>query len=290
MEIAAPNRPLPPRALTGLFLLALCWPLDWSLPRSCTPTAFLFFPLWLGYILLMDALVWLRSGTSFWTRSRRDFILLFILSAPVWWLFELINLRAANWEYLGANVFTPLEYNALCALAFSTVMPAVFETAEWVCSFRRVRSLPPGARVPDSRAVAIALFAAGFVMLVLLLLQPRLFYPFTWISLFALLEPVNRALGRPHLLHWLDRGDWRPVLCLSLGALICGFFWEMWNYWSWPKWVYHVPGADFLRVFEMPILGYGGYIPFGLELFALKNFLCPRAGKGNLAEDEATSP
>jgi hypothetical protein len=29
----------------------------------------------------------------------------------------------------------------------------------------------------------------------------------------------------------------------------------------------------------MPLLGYGGYVPFGVELFALKNFLWPRGPK-----------
>ena len=58
-------------------------------------------------------------------------------------------------------------------------------------------------------------------------------------------------------------------MSLWIGALVTGFFWEMWNYWSYPKWVYQVPGVDFFRIFEMPILGYGGYLPFVLELHAL---------------------
>jgi len=45
-------------------------------------TAYLFFPLWLGYILVVDALVWRRTGASLWTRSRKGFVLLFILSVP----------------------------------------------------------------------------------------------------------------------------------------------------------------------------------------------------------------
>jgi len=77
----------------------------------------------------------------------------------------------------------------------------------------------------------------------------------------------------------LREGNWRPIVSLSFGALICGFFWEMWNYYSWPKWIYHTPGTEFLHVFEMPLLGYAGYIPFALELYALRNFLCPRAAR-----------
>src|SRR5512136_1480907 len=80
----------------GLLLLAVCWPLNWSLPGN--RTAYLFFPLWLGYILVVDALVLSRTGTSVWTRSRRGFCLLFLTSVPAWWLFEAINHRTSNWE------------------------------------------------------------------------------------------------------------------------------------------------------------------------------------------------
>ena len=76
------------------------------------------------------------------------------------------------------------------------------------------------------------------------------FYPFVWISLAFILEPMNRWLRRPHLLEWLKDGDWRPVISLALGALICGFFWEMWNEWSWPQWDYHTPGANILHIFK----------------------------------------
>src|SRR5438270_4348769 len=50
----------------GLLLLAVFWPLNWLL--SGMRTAYLFFPLWLGYILVIDALVERRSGTSLLNR------------------------------------------------------------------------------------------------------------------------------------------------------------------------------------------------------------------------------
>jgi hypothetical protein len=277
MDAARPWLRLAPQGWLGLLLLAVCWPLNWKLPGL--RTAYLFFPLWLGYILVMDALVRWRSGTSLWTRSRREFVLLFFLSAPAWWLFELINRRTGNWEYPGTDTFTPLAYGALCTLSFSTVMPAVFETAELVRTFHWVKSLPAGARIPDTSRVHRGLFFSGLIMLALTLLWPKWFYPLVWISLVFIFEPANRRLGRRHLLEWLQRGDWRPVISLSLGALICGFFWELWNYWSWPQWIYHTPGAEFLHVFALPLPGYGGYIPFALELFLLKNLLRARGPK-----------
>src|SRR3979490_2879164 len=91
----------PSQGRLGLVLLAICWPLNWLLPGM--RTAYLFFPLWLGYILAVDALVWRRTGNSLWTRSRRNFVLLFVASSPIWWLFESINERTGNWEYQGSN-------------------------------------------------------------------------------------------------------------------------------------------------------------------------------------------
>src|SRR6266566_6957249 len=123
----------PARGSAGVVLVAVCWPLNWLLPG--VRTSYLFFPLWLGYILIVDALVEIRTGGSVWTRSRRDFVLLFLISAPAWWLFELINLRTANWEYLGRDIFSPVQFALLSTISFSTVIPAVFETAALIGSF-----------------------------------------------------------------------------------------------------------------------------------------------------------
>jgi hypothetical protein len=279
----------PAHGWIGLILVAVCWPLNWILPG--VRTAYLFFPLWLGYILVVDALVQMRTGNSIWRRSRRDFVLLFLISAPVWWLFELINLRTANWEYLGRDLFSTLQFDLLSTISFSTVIPAVFETAALVGSFGWTEHFASGPRIPATRTVFIGLFVMGVAMLSAMLVWPNVFYPLVWTSLVFIFEPINYWTGRPYFLKELRTGDWRTIISLALGALVCGVFWEMWNYYSFPKWIYHIPGLAFLRIFEMPVLGYGGYIPFALELYALKNFLWPggprlsnyqeaRSGKG----------
>jgi hypothetical protein len=110
-------------------------------------------------------------------------------------------------------------------------------------------------------------------MLGLVLLLPKYFYYFEWAAVFFILEPINYKLNNRSLFEFIAKGDWRPILSLALGALMCGFFWEMWNYNSYPKWTYDTPMVNFLHVFEMPLLGYLGYIPFSLELFAIYNFV-----------------
>ena len=265
---------LSPHGWAGLFLICVAWPLNWALPGM--RTHLLFFPLWLGYALAVDALVLRWRGTSLLTRSPRDFALLFACSAPAWWLFEALNWRTQNWEYLGAERFGGLTYFLLTTLSFSTVMPAVFETAELVRSAGWMRRLSNGPRLKPTRPLLLAMLGVGFAMAALSMSLPGYFYPFLWGSAFFLAEPVNAWLGRPSLLGYLGRGDWRPVVALALGALVCGFLWELWNFYSYPKWTYHTPGVEFLHVFEMPLLGFLGYPPFGLELYALAHLIAPR--------------
>ena len=245
-------------------LIAVFWPLNWLLPGLRTHV--LFFPLWLGYTLAVDGLVFLRKSTSLLTRSRARFVGLFLVSAPAWWLFELLNARTLNWHYTGREQLTELEYVVLASFSFSTVIPAVFGTAELASTFLpRVR----GPVIRPTRGTLATFFVLGWVMLALLLIWPRYFFPFLWLSVYFILEPINAALGLPALAQWTQKGDWTPVAALWIGTGVCGFFWELWNFFSFPKWVYTVPFVNFLHIFEMPLLGYGGYLPFGLELYAL---------------------
>ena len=71
--------------------------------------------------------------------------------------------------------------------------------------------------------------------------------------------------GQPTVFAPTAGGDWSRLFRLALAALICGFFWEMWNVHSQAKWIYAVPFVHRFQVFEMPILGFAGYLPFGIE-------------------------
>jgi len=255
----------------GLCLIIIFWILNWTLPGARTHWG--FFPLWLGYCLAIDGLVFLRTGTSLLTRGWRKYIGLFFASAPVWWIFELLNLRTQNWIYLGIEIFTPLQYVFWTTFSFTTVIPAVFGSAELFASFNFVKRLKPGPKIGTNKLTRAVFFVTGSIMLVLLLIWPNIFFPFIWLSLYFILEPINIWMGNRSLAHWTQFGDWRPVISLWLGVLLTAFFWEMWNYYSYPKWVYHIPWGDWFNIFEMPLLGYGGYLPFALELYALYHLI-----------------
>jgi len=263
------HKQFPRRGWIGLALVAVFWALNWGLPGLRTQWA--FFPLWLGYCLTIDGLVFWRTGTSLFQRNRGGYLLLFAASAPVWWLFELANSVLHNWRYAGAEAFTPLAFWFWATLSFTTVIPAVFGSAELARSF--IRKPIRGPVIRPTRVTTLGFFLAGWVMLALMLAWPGIFFPFVWISLYFILEPVNIWLGHRSLVEWTQTGDWQPIVTLWLGVLLTAFFWEMWNSLSYPKWVYHVPWGNWPHLFEMPLLGYAGYLPFALELIAMYHFI-----------------
>lgn len=271
------NKTFAPHGWLGLLLIAVFWTLNWGLQG--TRTHWGFFPLWLGYSLLIDALVYWRKGTSLLTRSWRKYVGLFLVSAPVWWLFEALNWRLRNWVYIGSEGFSAFQFWFWATLSFTTVVPAVFGTAELVASFGFLRKLGRGPVIKPDKRTTLVFFIAGLVMLALMMAWPKLFFPFLWISVFFILEAINVWLGNRSMTEWTRKGDWRPILALWIGVLITAFFWEMWNYLSYPKWIYQIAWGDWLHLFEMPLLGYGGYLPFSLELYAIYHLIAGAFGE-----------
>ena len=262
---------LPYRGLLGLILICVAWPFSWA--ESGTGLQYTFFPLWLGFILAVDGLVLRRTGTSFIVRSPKIMAMMFILAIPYWWMFEAINQVIQNWVYIGSDPETSLFSLIQTSLAFSVVIPAVFEVSELVGSFNFINRF---ARMPalvlNRQQVAI-IGILGVLSLAALLTWPKYLFPITWLSLFFIFDPIKYLTGRPSITANVRHGDWRLVVAFALGALICGFFWEMWNYQATISWQYNIGFFDFARIFHMPLLGYGGYLPFGLETYAMFQFV-----------------
>jgi hypothetical protein len=274
-------RTLPRHLLFGLALIGVFWYASWS--RLGVLGEYSFFPLWLGYILTVDALVKWRKGTSLLTRSPCEFAALFILSAPVWWLFEGQNNFVLNWHYIDTQEFSFWRALLIGSVDFSTVIPAVFETTELVASFRFVERCRADRTFNLSPLLPWGLMYVGAFSFVAVMLVPQFAFPLTWVWLVLIVDPLNYLRGRASLLGQIGNGDWRLVIALALAATICGFFWEMWNYFAMPKWYYTVPFVGFLKIFEMPLLGYGGYVPFAWELYALYHLFWGRWGHPTVA-------
>ena len=86
-----------------------------------------------------------------------------------------------------------------------------------------------------------------------------------WICPFFIFTGCRILCDSSHILTGIKKGDYTMVVAYSTAALICGFFWEMFNLYSLARWQYAIPYVQVFHLFEMPILGYAGYLPFGLE-------------------------
>jgi hypothetical protein len=263
---------------------------------------------WTGFIIFADAVVWRVRGDS-WIRSApREFLLLALVSIPLWLLFEGYNRVLRNWHYVGLPENPALRYFGY-AWSFATIWPALFVGAELIAVWRNreaplkrgptydgVKPGPTGdgvkpgttydgvKRIPTDDVVGHRFSGAEFLSVALgalMLASPYLVSPATapymaapvWLGFIFLLDPINARLGGESL--W---ADWRAgrrdrLVNLVLSGFLCGVLWELWNYWSRAKWHYTVPIMERLKIFEMPLPGYVGFPAFALECFTMYVFV-----------------
>jgi hypothetical protein len=247
----------------GLALAAAGWALAWSGAAPPEWRRHTFTPLWLGYIVTMNALAFRRCGRSPLTHETGWLLALFPASAVFWWLFEYLNRYVGNWYYAGIADSGDWDYFLQGTLPFSTVLPAVASTQAWLATFPRLDALS----LPALRAhggLAWAALAIGTLALAGIGLWPEALFAMLWLAPVLVLAGLQWLVCGETLFAPLARGHWRPVLLPALAALTCGLFWELWNWGSAAQWHYSVPYVQRFHLFEMPLLGYAGYLPFGV--------------------------
>jgi len=263
------RRPFPWWGWLGVVLLVVAWVLAWTrFPWFAPWQPFTFSPLWAAYILVINALTYRRTGCCLLRDRTGYFLALFPLSAVFWWYFEYLNRFVQNWYYVEVTSLGPLEYFLLATPPFATVLPAVLSTTEWIATFPfwgrpRAGFWAPVLKRPRLAAwLALFLAAAGLTGIGI---WPQYLFPLLWLSPLVIIASLQVLLGEETIFGGVKHGDWRSVLLPAAAGLFCGFFWEMWNYYSLARWEYAVPFVHRFQIFEMPLLGYAGYLPFGLE-------------------------
>ena len=253
--------------IIGIVVTIAAWILAWS--RAGVLSEYSFFPLWIGYILTVNGISDAAFQTSLLRVMRGRFLWLFATSVPLWWFFEAVNRLIRNWEYVIPHLISDSLYVVQASINFSTVVPAVLSTA--FAAYRILECCAPAlATGPAWRVRPEYLVLSPVIGLASFLgfwLAPRETFALVWIAPILILEPVAYVAGFSSLLRELEGGHYLLPISLMSATLFTGFFWEMWNYYSLPKWVYHVPYVGFWKIFEMPVLGYLGYLPFGLIVF-----------------------
>ncbi len=234
------------------------------------------FPLaWSGVLLVLDALARLRHGRSP-LATVRDWLACAGLSIAFWDLFELLNLRLHNWWYTGLSQ-SPLLGSLFAAISFATVLPAIrlglaAATPREEPPLRAASDeLPRRPAGPVRRNDRALLLLAGALALALPLAWPRVFFGLAWLFLWPLCEAALTRLPRdpagslPSPLESLRARDRRLPLRLLALALPLGLLWESLNWGCERGWFYTVPHFERFKLFEMPLPGYLGYLPFLLE-------------------------
>ncbi|HUO07109.1 MAG TPA: hypothetical protein VM008_02165 [Phycisphaerae bacterium] len=239
---------------------------------------------WCAYLVFLAGLLSFLDGVSYLGRYRNRLATCWLWSVPAWCYFDWMNfyymrdpvtgLRA--WEYVNL----PEDFVARLVgylVAFGAIAPGMFLTAEvlqrmgmWRVGKHKTQN---AKHKTQNWVLPVCVFVLGLVLAPIpIVVGGPSSNLAIWVGTWALLDPINLMMGRPSIL-----GDWLELrfgrfLSLFAAGLICGFLWEFWNYWSFTKWIYHLPFLGRLegyRYFEMPVLGLIGFPAFALETWAM---------------------
>ena len=268
----------------GALLTLFFWWLMWArITIFGDLVYYAFTPMWLGFILVLDAWTYRRSGGKSLLASRPGlFLISSLVSVVGWCFFEYFDYFVlSNWYYPNGHMLA-LSHAVIVILyliAYATVWPAVLE---WYTLLKTFPALSVrysnGPRLPLSGNIMVL---GGLILIVVTVFYP---YPLFWAMWVAPLIVLAGQLLRKNI--WtpftaLAEGNWSPLLLIALASLCNGFFWEMWNHGSEninpisahvptfatnPNyWIYDIPYVNVIHLFsEMPLLGYLGYLPFGM--------------------------
>ncbi len=227
---------------------------------------FFYLFAWWTFIPVVGAINTQRGGNSLILGASQQLAWVTGYSLLVWLFFEIWNFRLHNWLYVGVIELTWLRWLGY-AVSFATVLPAILEMDTLLGNLGFARRVP-GPVIRISPRLLNGCVMAGLLMLTLVALLPQYFFPLLWVGFVFILDPLIYRRDRvASFLGQAAEGSYTRVLRLMLAGLLCGLLWEFWNYWSGAKWIYAIPLFNFWQVFEMPLAGYLGFMPFALECY-----------------------
>lgn len=254
-------------------------------------STYFFVFIWWSYIILVDGLIlWIRESSLF-SQLKFKTLILIACSYLFWEFFEILNLKINNWSYVytSAGVISDSETafsNFIWQfffrfLAFGSVLPAVLETynlLEIIGLGRRLEFLgwERSAKLLQWKwwgRPRYLWMTIGLVMIAISLIWPKYFFWLIWIAVILILDPDVEKNGGKGILAELREGKVRTFYRLLLTGLVCGILWEGWNYWAGLKWEYNVPWVGQWKIFEMPVLGYLGFMVFAVECYVFYQWL-----------------
>jgi hypothetical protein len=243
-----------------------------------------FSPMWWGFIVALDGVVYRRTGGSSLMSKRPHTVWLSMLVSVVgWFYFEYANYFVlGNWYYPDAQGTIPSLSHAtivvLFVIAYTTVWPAIFEWYTLLCTFPKL-----GRRYANGPKIALPggwLVVIGLALIGVMVFLPLPFFWVVWIGPMAVIVGHLVRLGVWTPFTDIAKGNWTAAILIALSSLFNGFLWEFWNWGSAQPaglpptnpnyWIYDIPYVNVIHICaEMPLLGYAGYLPFGILVWVV---------------------
>lgn len=222
--------------------------------------------LWWSFIVFISGVSYTLKKVNFTFFNPKKFIQLCMISSFIWLISELLNLRVKNWCYYDVPS-NHIFLGFLGYFSFATVLPGMFIVSDILDSVLQIKE----KEIKLTKKMMISFFIFGLLTLLLMLIFPRYFFPFMWVSLFFIFEPLNHFFH--HRCGVLSEAN--RIIPLLISGFICGVLWELWNYFSGAHWIYTIPLPTSLgsKIFQMPILGYIGFPPFVVQSFSIYKFI-----------------
>ncbi len=242
---------------------------------------FAVIPMFWGFSLIIDGLVYSRSnGNSIIGNMPRTLIAIGIASISGWLIFEYLNFFVLdNWYYPMAELVTLSEFYIYALVGSTGLMPMAFEVYTLLNTFKRLRNrYSYGKKIVLPRKLQYAMLILTLAVTFIIGFFPNSMFFIIWLGPLIIFSILLDLLGiwtpfKPIA----QKGDWTPLALICMAEFIMGFLCEFWNYLSAfhnplvthnpDYWVYSIPYVNVLHVFEMPLLGLFGYIPFGAYIW-----------------------
>ncbi|MFZ1703788.1 MAG: hypothetical protein WAT79_05550 [Saprospiraceae bacterium] len=242
------------------------------------------FPLFWGLVLMIDGWTYVRNGgRSIISERPQEMVGIGVSSAMGWMLFEYLNFFVDdNWYYPFGNIIDREQF-LLYAIVISTgLLPLSFVFYELFNTFKFFKkrfSEGPKFILPETwKTLLIIICIAGLIGAGLF---PNVMFFSLWLTPGMLIGLVLDKIGVWTPLRSIGKGNWQPTLVFALTYLAAGLCLECENYFSGihdgrdvtftmapAYWQYNLPYINDFHLFEMPILGFFGYMPFSLFCWA----------------------
>lgn len=274
--------PLPIWFWIGLVSYSVTAYLLWT--KSHGHTTFLHWsdiPLFWGLFLIIDGITFKRNGGKSMVANRMPEVVgIAISSAMGWMIFDYLNFFVKdNWYYPFGNIIDREQFLLYAIIISMGLIPLSFAFYELFNTFRVFeRRFTDGLKVIFPEWVKTALLLISVACLFLSGLYPDTLFFSLWLAPGVLIAVVLDKVGYWTPLRSIGQGNWRPVLVFALTYLAAGLCLEGENWASAihasdgnatftmapAYWQYSLPYVNRFHLFEMPIVGFLGYMPFSI--------------------------